>query len=131
MTEGIEENGWDEDGVEDYVEDTTPYPLKVRVVLALEFIGLIASTVMLVVLIGWFIYQAVMYPVEALIGLGIVAAVLVTIWVLINYVFAEQIAAVLALFMAQYILGQVVAAMPDNENMNEETGGDDNIILPD
>ncbi|MCK9593208.1 MAG: hypothetical protein M0Q91_14485 [Methanoregula sp.] len=76
---------------------------------------MLVCIVLLILLVGKAIYLTILYPIDTLIALAWFGGFLVALWVLINYVFADAIAYVIARIMAPYFAKQVIEGMSENE----------------
>lgn len=72
-----------------------------------------------VVLIGMTTYLAILHPIEVALGLLLTFGVLFTIWFLIEYVFTDVIAGLIARALIPYFAGIVLEAMPEDQQGGE------------
>jgi hypothetical protein len=74
---------------------------------------MLVCIVLLILLGGKAIYLALLHPIDALIALMWLGGFLFTIWLLVNYVFADTIANIIARMLAPYFAKQVIEGMPE------------------
>ena len=78
-------------------------------VLGLSLIGMTIYT------IGMMIYTLILHPVEAILVLGLSIGVILGMWFLVEYIFADLIAGLIAGLLAPYFAAIVMDAMPEEQ----------------
>jgi hypothetical protein len=76
-------------------------------------VGISISIIMLFVVIGMLIYNAILHPIDFIIALFWVSVIIAAIWFIANYILGDIIAGLIFAAIAPGIIANVIAATPE------------------